>query len=284
MNKPHVQNGRMIEADGVEIYSENFGEPSKPAILLIMGAQASMIWWEDEFCRRLAAAGLYVIRYDNRDVGRTSAWEPGQPGYTFEDMADDAIRVLDAYGIEKSHVVGMSMGGMITQIIALRYPHRVLTISLFATSNFAPELPPPDDRVNAFFARAGSVDWEDDAAITEFTVEKWRVLAGERPFEEDRVRQLASAEVRQSRSIASMNNHALIIGVEPYLLRTAEISAPALVIHGTLDPIIPYKHGGHLAKTIPGAHLLTLEGAGHELHSSDWDAIIDAIVTHTAAR
>ncbi|GBF76584.1 putative esterase [Paenibacillus sp. 598K] len=281
MNQPHEQNGRMIKADGVEIYAENFGDPSHPALLLIMGAQASLVWWEEEFCGRLAAAGRYVIRYDNRNVGRSSAWEAGALGYTFEDMADDAIRVLDAYGIGSAHIAGMSMGGMLTQMIALRHPQRVLTISLIATSNFAAELPPPEERVNAFFEQAGDVDWSDDAAVTAITLQKWRVLHGERPFDEERVRHLAALEVRHARNIASINNHALITGVEPYLLRTAEIAVPTLVIHGTLDPVIPYVHGEHLVKTIPGARLLTLEGAGHELHTSDWDAIIAGIAEHT---
>lgn len=134
-------NERLIKVNGIEICTDSFGIQGNPAILLIMGAQSSMIWWEEEFCRRLADTGRFVIRYDNRDVGRSTTYEPGQPGYTFEDMADDAVRVLDAYKIQQAHIVGLSMGGMLTQMIALRHPERVLTITLLSTSNFAPDLP-----------------------------------------------------------------------------------------------------------------------------------------------
>lgn len=90
-------NQQLIKVNGINICADSFGKPDHPAILLIMGAQSSLIWWEEEFCQRLADAGRFIIRYDNRDVGRSTTYEPGQPGYTFEDMADDAIRVLDAY-------------------------------------------------------------------------------------------------------------------------------------------------------------------------------------------
>lgn len=109
-------NERLVKENGIDICAESFGRPSDPAILLIMGAATSMIWWENEFCERIADNGRFVIRLDNRDVGRSTAYELGNPEYTFEDMADDANRVLDAYGIERAHIVGMSMGGMLTQM------------------------------------------------------------------------------------------------------------------------------------------------------------------------
>ena len=272
---------QLLQINGIELCTESFGDATNPAILLIMGAQASMVWWEKAFCERLADTGHYVIRYDNRDVGRSTVYELGQPGYTFEDMADDAIRILDAYGIAQAHIVGMSMGGLLTQILALRHPDRMLTATLLATSNFAPNLPPMEEKVIHFFANAGAIDWTNEQEVVEFTVEKWKVLAGSRhPFDEPRIRQLAQEELRQSRRFDSMNNHGMVTGGEGYLLRTAEISVPTLVIHGTEDPIIPYAHGIALANVIPGADLLTLEGSGHELHHADWDQIIEGIVAH----
>lgn len=274
---------QLLQVNGIEICSESFGNPANPVVLLIMGAQSSMVWWEVEFCQRLAETGRYVIRYDNRDVGRSTTYEPGHPGYTFEDMADDAIHVLDAYGIEQAHIVGMSMGGMLTQIMALRHPHRVLTITLLSTSNFAPDLPPMEEKVVAFFADSGAIDWTNEEAVIQFTVDKWRILVGSKhPLDEVRICNLAKEEVERSNDMASMNNHGLITGGETYLVKTGEISAPALVIHGTEDPIIPYEHGIALAHAIPGAGLLTLEGTGHELHVDDWDIIIDAITNHTS--
>ncbi|NEW09717.1 alpha/beta hydrolase [Paenibacillus sp. SYP-B3998] len=276
-------NERLIKIDGIEICTESFGKQVNPAILLIMGAQSSMIWWEEEFCRRLADAGRYVIRYDNRDVGRSTTYELGQPGYTFEDMADDAIRVLDAYEIEQAHIVGMSMGGMLTQIIALRHPGRVRTITLLSTSNFAPDLPLMEERIMDYFSNVGAIDWTNEQAVVEFAIGRSRILVGSKhSFDEKRIYNLAKEEVKRSHNMASMNNHGMLVGGESYLVRTGEIKVPALVIHGTEDPIIPYEHGKNLVNEISAAVLLTLEGTGHELHYDDWDLIIDSISNHTS--
>jgi pimeloyl-ACP methyl ester carboxylesterase len=274
---------RLIQTRGVDICTESFGNPKDPAVLLIMGATVSMIWWEDAFCRNIADQGRFVIRYDNRDTGRSVTYEPGNPGYTFEDLADDAMGVLDAYGIEKAHIVGMSMGGLLTQIIALRHRERVLSVTLLATSNFAPGLPPMEEKVERFFAEQGNVDWSDAQAAAAFSLARWRVLSGPgRVLDEQKIAFLSELEVKRAVNPASMSNHAFVTGGETYLQRTQEIDAPALVIHGTDDPIIPYAHGVHLSETIPNAKLLTLTGAGHELHPDDWDAMIQAIVHHTS--
>ncbi|MFC9601455.1 alpha/beta fold hydrolase [Peribacillus butanolivorans] len=271
-----------IKVNGITIFTESFGNVNDPAILLMMGATASMVWWEEDFCQRLADRGLYVIRYDSRDVGRSTTYPPGNPEYSFEDLADDAIHVLDSYGIEQAHIVGMSMGGMLTQMIALRHPERVLTVTLIATSNFAPELPPMEDKVTKFFGQAGAIDWTNDQSIIEFIVGKWRIISGSRhTFDEQRVHRLAIEEIRRSNNIASMNNHGLISGGESYLTRTKEITVPTLIIHGTEDPIIPYEHGKMLASLITDADLFTLNGTGHELHYNDWDELIDVITKHT---
>ncbi|WP_028550796.1 alpha/beta fold hydrolase [Paenibacillus sp. UNC451MF] len=276
-------NERLIKVDGIKLCTDSFGKPVNPAILLIMGAQSSMIWWEEEFCQRLADAGRFVIRYDNRDVGRSTTYEPGQPGYTFEDMADDAVRVLDAYKIEQANIVGMSMGGMLTQMIALRHPERVLTITLLATSNFAPHLPPMEERIMHFFSNMGVIDWTNKQSVAEFAMDRSRILVGSKHlFNEKKVGILAQKEFARSNSMASMSNHALLTGGESYLVRTSEINVPTLIVHGTEDPIIPYEHGTNLANEIPGAVLLTLEGTGHELHCDDWDLIIDSISKHTS--
>ncbi|CAM3575596.1 alpha/beta hydrolase [Paenibacillus lupini] len=273
---------QLFKVNGIELCAESFGNSEHPVILLIMGAQASMVWWEKDFCQRLADKGHFIIRYDNRDVGRSAIYEPGNPQYTFEDMADDAIHILDHFGIEKAHIVGMSMGGMLTQILAMRHPERVLTVSLLSTSNFAPDLPPMEERVLDYFSNATATDWSNEASVIAFTVGKWKVLAGSKhPFDVNRIYDLAEEEVKRSRNMASMNNHGLVTGGESYLVRTGDIDVPALIIHGTEDPIIPYEHGVALARVVPGSVLLTLEGTGHELHHEDWDTIIDAISNHT---
>lgn len=276
---------RLIESSsGVTLCTDSFGDPSYPAILLIMGAQSSLVWWEEEFCQRIADTGRFVIRYDNRDVGRSTTYEPGESCYTFEDMADDAIQILDAYHIKQAHVLGMSLGGMLTQMIALRNPERVLTITLLATSNFASHLPPMEEKVIDFFSNMGEVDWTNKQAIIEFAVQRSRILVGSKhPFNEEKVRVLAAKELERSIRPKSMTNHALITGGESDLARINEIKAPALIIHGTEDPIIPFEHGKYLAEEIPEAVLLTLEGRGHELHEDDWDIVIDELVKHTSS-
>src|SRR5215212_7059621 len=111
----------MIEANGVELCAESFGDPADPPILLVMGIGASMLWWEEEFCRMLADGGRFVIRYDHRDTGRSVSYEPGRPGYHSADLVADAAGVLDAYGIPAAHVVGVSAGGALAQLLALDF-------------------------------------------------------------------------------------------------------------------------------------------------------------------
>ena len=125
---------RIVQANSVDICTESFGDPSDPALLLIMGAMASMLWWPEGLCRRLAERGRFVIRYDNRDTGRSVTYEPGRPGYTLDDLTDDAAGVLDAYEVERAHLIGMSLGGMIAQLAALQHPARVATLTLIASS------------------------------------------------------------------------------------------------------------------------------------------------------
>lgn len=273
-----------MKIDSVDIYTDSFGDSTRPAVLLIMGASASMIWWDDAFCQRLAEQGRFVIRYDNRDVGQSTCYPPGEPGYDVEDMADDAVGVLDSYGIEKAHLVGMSLGGMIAQLVALRNPDRVLSITLIASSVWddRPDLPPISDKILRYHASAGSVDWSDPKAAARYMAEGWRLLCGSKhPFDEARALQLAEAEAKRARNLLSMFNHALLKGGESWYGKTGKIAVPALVIHGTEDPVLPYPHAKALIESIPGAKLLTLQGVGHELHRETWQTIIDAIVAHT---
>ena len=125
---------RMITANGVELCTEPFGAPGDPPVLLVMGIGASMLWWPEGFCRLLAERGRFVIRYDHRDTGRSVTYEPGRPGYTNADLVADAVGVLDAYGIAAAHVVGVSAGGALSQLVALGFPDRVLTLVLISTS------------------------------------------------------------------------------------------------------------------------------------------------------
>ena len=272
---------KIIRFNDVHICTESFGEINNPTILLIMGATASMIYWEEEFCNRLSNQGFHIIRYDNRDVGKSITYEYGHPEYTFEDLADDAIQVLDAYKVDKAHIVGMSMGGIITQIIALKHPSRVLTISLIMTSNFDSSLPKKDNKVTKALSELKIRNWQDKDEVVECFIKKSKVLIGSKHiFDEEKIRRLNEEEFDRAINLQSMENHGFIKGWGSYLSRTNEINAPTLVIHGIEDTIIPYEHGIHLSEVIPNAVLVTLEGTGHELHHNDWDEIINAISKH----
>ena len=272
---------KIIRFNDVHICTESFGEINNPTILLIMGATASMIYWEEEFCKRLSNQGFHIIRYDNRDVGKSITYEYSHPEYTFEDLADDAIQVLDAYKVDKAHIVGMSMGGIITQIIALKHPSRVLTISLIMTSNFDSSLPKKDNKVTKALSELKIRNWQDKDEVVECFIKKSKVLIGSKHiFDEEKIRRLNEEEFDRAINLQSMENHGFIKGWGSYLSRTNEINAPTLVIHGTEDTIIPYEHGIHLSEVIPNAVLVTLEGTGHELHHNDWDEIINAISKH----
>src|SRR5918997_1219886 len=132
---------RFIQTNGVTLAADSFGDPADPAILLIMGGGASMDWWEDEFCERLAAGPRFVIRYDHRDTGESASYEPGSPGYTGRDLVTDAVELLDAFGLASAHVVGLSMGGGIAQAMALDHPGRVASLTLMSTSAGGDDLP-----------------------------------------------------------------------------------------------------------------------------------------------
>src|SRR4051794_20871071 len=152
---------RMVVANGVELWTESFGEPARPPILLIMGIGASMLWWEEGFCRLLADGGMFVVRYDHRDTGRSVTYEPGHPRYSGADLVADAVGVLDAYEIPVAHMVGVSAGGAFAQVAALRYPERVASLVLISTSPAVPvarDLPSPSAEFGRFVSTA-SVDW-----------------------------------------------------------------------------------------------------------------------------
>jgi pimeloyl-ACP methyl ester carboxylesterase len=279
---------RIVQANRIDLCTESFGDPSDPALLLIMGAMASMLWWPEALCRQLAERGRFVVRYDNRDTGRSVTYEPGQPGYTLDDLADDAAGVLDAYEIQHAHLIGMSLGGMIAQLTALKHSARVASLTLIASSVFGPDnpdLPPMDPKILAYHRSGAELNWSDEAAVIDYMVGGWRLLSGSaHPFDEPAIRAIATGEVKRATNLLSMFNHALLAGGERWYGKIGEIRAPALVIHGTDDPVLPYPHGLALARTIPGAKLLTLNGTGHELHPADWNTITDAILEQTPSR
>jgi pimeloyl-ACP methyl ester carboxylesterase len=275
----------VIEANGVELCTEAFGDPAEPPIMLVMGLGASMLWWDEGFCRMLAGRGRFVIRYDHRDTGRSVTYEPGHPGYTGSDLVGDAAGVLDAYGIPAAHVVGVSAGGALAQLLALDFAHRVLSLVLISTSSALPgkrRLPPPTEEF-VRFVNATKVDWSDAESVIEYLVDYSRALAGrQRAFDDTAVRELARRDVMRARNFAAAQNHEAIPNEERARESLSSITAPTLVVHGTDDPMFPLQHGRALADEIPNARLLTLDRAGHGVDRADWDIIVRAVIDHTA--
>jgi pimeloyl-ACP methyl ester carboxylesterase len=274
----------MIEANGVELCAESFGDAADSPILLVMGIGASMLWWEEGFCRMLADGGRFVIRYDHRDTGRSVTYEDGRPGYSGDDLVADAAGVLDAYGIHAAHVVGVSAGGAFAQLVALDFRERVQSLTLVSTSIAVPSdraLPPPTAEFGCFVTTV-EVDWSDPESVIEYLVDYWRLLAGEeRPFDEAAFRALARRDVGRASNFRAARNHDLLHGEGRPREPLSSISSPTLVIHGTADPMFPIGHGEALADEIPAARLLRIEGAGHGVYRADWEPIVAAILEHT---
>jgi pimeloyl-ACP methyl ester carboxylesterase len=286
-----------VEANGIEIVYDTFGEADAPAMLLVSGLGMQMIGWDEEFCAQLADRGYQVIRFDNRDVGLSTKFDEvdapdvlpvmlghvqpealGAP-YTLRDMADDAVGLLDALGIASAHVVGISMGGMIAQTMAIHHPERVTTLTSIMSSTGAPDLPPPTpEAMQALLAPApeGRDDYIErsvqDRGVFDGpgypTGETWARECAERRF--DRGLHPAGFGRQLAAIVASGSRR------EPL----QSVTVPTLVIHGDADPLVPVEGGIDTAEAIPGAELLIIEGMGHALPPSLWPEIIEAVAGH----
>jgi pimeloyl-ACP methyl ester carboxylesterase len=275
---------RVIRKDGIEIATEAFADPACPPVLLIMGGMASMLWWPDEFCRRLAARGRFVIRYDQRDSGLSTKYPPGQPGYGFDDAVDDTFRVLDGYRITAAHVAGFSLGGMVGQGAALKHPERVLSLTAISTSPIGVDWSSLPQSGEAWLEHmAVDVDWSDRAEAVAYTVKDARLIAGTAyKFDEAGTRAFVEKDFDRSGGYISATNHSVLFKIgAAWQRRLSELRSPLLVIHGTTDPVFPIGHGVALCEAVAGARLLKLEGGGHELHAGHWDRIVEAIAEHT---
>ena len=276
----------MITVRDVQLCAETFGDPGQPALLLIAGVGESMLWWEDDFCRMLAAGGRFVIRYDQRDTGRSVTYEPGRPGYDARDLEEDAVGVLDAFGIRAAHLVGVSAGAGLAQELALDHPDRTSSLTListtFAVSHPGRDLPGPTPEFNTFVQEV-QPDWTDPDALADYLAAYVEMLTGgRRPFPEREVRDLVHADIRRAHNPASAQNHDLLADPPRERPPLASIRVPTLVVHGAADPMFPLAHGQALAEEIPGAELLVLPDAGHGVERADWVQLATAIREHTA--
>ena len=287
----------MARANGIELCYEIFGDAGAEPILLIMGLGGQMIYWDDDFCRLLAGRGFRVIRFDNRDIGKSSKLSGGKrlgaiellklrvlnipvaAPYTLLDMAKDATGLLDALGIKSAHLVGMSMGGMIAQEIAISFPERVRSLTSIMSSTGNPKTPQPTREAMAVLMAPPPATKEEYFARHAQT---WKVLRGG-SFPEDEALDRARAERNFERGLnpaGTGRQLRAILASGSRKERLASVTAPTLVIHGTIDPLARPEGGKDTAASIPGAKLLMIEGMGHALPIRMWPQIIDAIDKH----
>jgi len=280
----------MIRVGNIDLWTESFGDPSEPTVLLIQGPASGLVW-PDELCDGLAAGRRHVIRYDHRDTGRSSTIDFATLPYTLSDLAADAVGVLDAYGVRIAHVVGFSGGGMAAQVVALEHRDRVASLTSWSSTPLAVSfvagdpaggaLPGPDPDVVQVIVEAGQAT--DDAARVESTVAVLRAYAGTLEFDEAEARARVGRVVTHTRDHAAFANHWLAWAASPDRTEVlADLTVPALVIHGTADRIVPPVHGEATAQAIPGAKLLMVDGMGHDFPRPALDRIVPAILEHTA--
>lgn len=287
---------RMVGVAGAELCTESFGDPLAPPLLLLHGAATSMDGWPPGLCRLLAGAGWHVVRYDNRDTGRSTTWPAGEPGYRGRALTEDARALTELLAREAGGpvlLVGLSMGGGIAQELALRRPEVVAGLVLVATTAVGgvdEELPGPGPSVAAWFeSPPPPPDPADPAALVEAMVAAEGAFAGP-AFDEQAARRVAREVVARSHDPAAADNHWLVLGDddddddgddggddggEPLDVRRLRV--PTLVVHGDADPLFPLPHGEALAAAVPGARLLTVPRMGHEVPpAAAWPTLVEA--------
>jgi pimeloyl-ACP methyl ester carboxylesterase len=269
-----------VETNGVRLWFEDLGDPAQEAVVLVMGATASAISWPPELLDALTTAGHRVVRFDNRDIGLSTHIDYETAPYTLDDMAADTIGLLDALGIDRAHLIGASMGGMISQLVAIHHPDRVRSLGLLITSPGPDErLSPASDDVVAVAARPVTTDGE----LEQRGVDLWRLLTGSRfPFDEVAYRALAGRDA--ARGTNPNSAHALAVFTAPSRIEAlGAVTVPTVVVHGTEDPIFPIDHGEALAKAIPGSTLVTWDGVGHEIPAALGDELVSVLLVNIAA-
>lgn len=274
---------RTVTVGDVDLVAQTFGDPAHPPVLLVAGTSCSMDWWPPRWCRRLAARGLLVVRYDQRDTGRASHGEPWHPTWSLPDLVTDAVGLLDALGIGAAHWVGFSQGGWVSQLAALDHPERVRSLTLISSRPTGhgpadPDLPEiTDGLLAAWDTLATEPDWADADAVVDHLVDGERSLAGD-VFDEAHARGIAEQCVARAHQVRSaVANHPAAPQGPRWRHRLGEVAVRTLVVHGTADPLFPIHHGEALAREIPGARLERLPGIGHELPPRVWDRVVDLV-------
>ena len=291
---------KQVSANGLQITYDSFGKLKDPVIILIMGLGTQMIHWNDEFCKLLASHMFRVIRFDNRDIGK-STWMVNSPvpsmwdfigngllgkkvnaPYLLDDMADDTVALMDVLNINKAHVVGASMGGMIAQCIALKYPDRAVSLTSIMSTTGNRSLPKAKKRVSAKLLKPLAKEIDQYVAQS---LDIWKVLHGDHfAFDAERVEKvIRDSRQRGFNPDGVARQLSAIIDSPDRTQHLGQLQIPSLVIHGDIDPLVPVECGIATAAAIPNARLKIMKGMGHTLPFQLWPQIVDEIVAITRA-
>ena len=278
-----------LKANGIDIEYEVHGDPSDPPMLLIMGLGAQLITWDEEFVGELVKRDFYVIRYDNRDSGLSTKMESAgpadvagayagnpKPAYTLDDLADDAVGVMDALHIPAAHIVGASMGGFIAQLVAINHPQRTLSLTSIMSGPGGRDAIPPTPEAGAVLVRVPGSSREE---IIASNLEARRVLAGlDNPFDvKAETAKVVRLYERSYYPPGFGRQFVAILAAQSRIPALRSLQVPTLVVHGADDPLVPPENGKRVAAAVPGARYLEFQGAGHNLPPSTWSAVADAI-------
>ena len=285
-------NEQFAEVGPVTLCYETFGNPTDPALLLVMGLGTQMVAWREDFCRQLVDRGFFVVRFDNRDCGRSTSMSGAppttrelitrrvkNPAYSLSEMADDAIGLMDHLAIQQAHIVGASMGGMIVQHMAMRYPGRVLSMASMMSTVGGRVAGAPRLSVIPMFLSAPP---QDKDAYIERAVKLFRMVGSKRLFDENYIRESAELSWERGVNFAGTGRQLAAITADGNRSkRLARITAPTLVIHGKDDKLVTPSGGRATAKAIRGARLLMLDDMGHDMPRPIWPSIVSGIVDNT---
>jgi pimeloyl-ACP methyl ester carboxylesterase len=286
---------QLVTANNIHINYDSFGDKSHPAIVLIMGLATQMIYWDEQFCKLLASQGFWVIRFDNRDNGK-STWLDSNPPptclalltnavfkrpigatYLLSDMMNDTVGLLDALHLESAHIVGASMGGMIAQEIAIHHPHRVKTLTSIMSTTGNRKLPKPS---TAFSFKMLKPPPKDVNKAVTFGMHVWRLIQGEHyPFDQPKVLGLITRALQRGFNPAGNTRQLAAILDSPDRTQALNtLKVPSLIIHGEDDPLVLVACGYATAKAIPNAKIKTYPGMGHTIPSQLYDDISKQIL------
>ncbi|BBY59378.1 alpha/beta fold hydrolase [Mycolicibacterium sarraceniae] len=294
-----IRTGTASVGDDLKLYFEDMGNSSDPAVLLIMGLGAQLLLWRNGFCEKLVDQGYRVIRYDNRDVGlssklhgqraggglvpnlvRSYLGRPSPSVYTLEDMADDAAALLDHLGLDRAHVVGASMGGMIAQIFAARHSRRTNALGIIFSSNNSALLPPPAPRALLSLITGPAPDSPREVII-ENSIRVGKIIGSPGyPVSEEKARADAIEAYERAHYPQGIARHfGAVLGSGSLKRYDRQISAPTVVIHGRADKLMRPSGGRSIASAIPNARLVLFDGMAHDLPEALWDDVVGELKT-----